>query len=103
MEETQSRYLSLSSEVDERNFILTYLRDHTSCQRKGPGIVGEKTNFLAKGKSVCQKAWLIVHAGADLGFFVPQSKLFGRQGFIGSGRGLDWAWSTTGGEGGSGR
>jgi hypothetical protein len=61
VEETQSKYLSLSSEVDERNFILTYLRDHTSCQRKGPGIVGEKTNFLVKGKSVCQKAWLIVH------------------------------------------
>ncbi|CAB4023645.1 Hypothetical predicted protein [Paramuricea clavata] len=61
VEATQSKYLSLSSEVDKRNFILTCLRDHTSCQRKGPGIVGEKTNFLVKGKSVCQKAWLIVH------------------------------------------
>ena len=39
-------------------------------------------------------------AGADLGFFVPQSKFFGRRGVIGAGRGLNWAWSTTGGEGG---
>ena len=38
--------------------------------------------------------------GADLGFFVPQSKFFGRRGVIGAGRGLDWAWSTRGGEGG---
>jgi hypothetical protein len=42
-------------------------------------------------------------SGADLGFFVPQSKHFGRRGVIGTGRGLDWAWSATGGEGGSGR
>jgi hypothetical protein len=40
--------------------------------------------------------------GADLGFFVPQSNFFGRRGVIGAGRGLDWAWSTTGGEGGVG-
>ena len=31
-----------------------------------------------------------------------QSKNFGRRGVIGAGRGLDWAWSTTGGEGGGG-
>jgi hypothetical protein len=31
--------------------------------------------------------------GADLGFFVPQSKFFGRRGVIGAWRGLDWALS----------
>ena len=41
-----------------------------------------------------------VLSGADLGFFVPQSKFLGRRGVIGAGRGLDWAWSTAGGEGG---
>jgi hypothetical protein len=30
-------------------------------------------------------------AGADLGFFVPQSKFFGGRGVVGAGRDLDWA------------
>jgi hypothetical protein len=38
-----------------------------------------------------------LRSGADLGFFVPQSKFFGGRGVVGAGRGLEWAWSTPGG------
>ena len=31
------------------------------------------------------------HTGADLGFFVPQSKIFGGRGVVGAGRGIDLA------------
>jgi hypothetical protein len=36
--------------------------------------------------------WYGEQPGADLGFFVPRSKFFGRRGVIGAGRGLEWAW-----------
>jgi hypothetical protein len=45
----------------------------------------KKRKISEKGKEI------IISAGADLGFFVPQSKIFGGRGVVGAGRGLDWA------------
>ena len=59
--ETRNRFLMLDKRIDERNFILSYLKYHTSC-RKSNQSIDSMTTFLVKGKPVCKQAWLLTNS-----------------------------------------
>jgi hypothetical protein len=50
--EVRNKYNALDSIVDERNYILDYLKDNTS---------ESTTAFHVKGKPICKKAWVTIH------------------------------------------
>ena len=50
--DVRNNYITFDTEVDERNYILKYLKNNTS---------ESKTTFHIKGKPVCRKAWILIH------------------------------------------
>ena len=58
IEGTKNEFTSIRSMVNERNYILSYLKDNTSTPN---GINNYKTVFRIKGTPVCKQAWIQVH------------------------------------------
>ena len=50
--DVRNNYITFDTKVDERNYILKYLKNNTS---------ESKTTFHIKGKPVCRKAWILIH------------------------------------------
>ena len=55
-----SKYNTLDTTVEERNYIIDYLEDNTS-KSDGKTSSPSTTAFQIRGKPVCKQAWLTIH------------------------------------------
>jgi hypothetical protein len=60
--EANNKFRSLSSIIEERNYILNFLHDNASSSHGiGSAVSPTACKFQVKGKPVCKQAWVLIN------------------------------------------